>query len=101
GGLNEGSWPITTRNDAFLSRPMKIMLTLEPPEKRIGLSAHDFQWAMGMNKVVMSRALRVNHAPSLPSRWLQRLETVIGKQVWKQIRARGEIFLHWTKMLDH
>ncbi|MCZ2157786.1 double-strand break repair protein AddB [Bartonella sp. 220] len=100
GGLNEGSWPIATRNDAFLSRPMKMMLTLEPPEQRIGLSAHDFQWAMGMNKVVMSRAIRVNHAPSLPSRWLQRLETVIGKQVWKQIRARGENFLHWAKMLD-
>ncbi|WP_019219232.1 double-strand break repair protein AddB [Bartonella florencae] len=101
GGLNEGSWPITTHNDAFLSRPMKIMLTLEPPEQRIGLSAHDFQWAMGMDKVVMSRALRVNHTPSIPSRWLQRLETVIGKQVWQQIRARGEIFLHWAKMLDH
>ncbi|WP_273759051.1 double-strand break repair protein AddB [Bartonella sp. ML70XJBT.G] len=101
GGLNEGSWPITTRNDAFLSRPMKMMLTLEPPEQRIGLSAHDFQWAMGMNNVVMSRAIRVNHTPSLPSRWLQRLETVIGKQVWQQIRARGEIFLHWAKMLDH
>ncbi|WP_019223084.1 double-strand break repair protein AddB [Bartonella rattaustraliani] len=100
GGLNEGSWPITTRNDAFLSRPMKMMLKLEPPEQRIGLSAHDFQWAMGMNKVVMSRALRVNHVPSLPSRWLLRLETVIGKQVWKQIRTRGEVFLHWAKMLD-
>ncbi|EJF80175.1 double-strand break repair protein AddB [Bartonella sp. DB5-6] len=101
GGLNEGSWPITTHNDAFLSRPMKMMLTLEPPEQHIGLSAHDFQWAMGMNKVVMSRALRVNHVPSLPSRWLQRLETVIGKQVWKQIRARGEKVLHWAKMLDN
>ncbi|MET3559529.1 ATP-dependent helicase/nuclease subunit B [Bartonella japonica] len=101
GGLNEGSWPITTRNDAFLSRPMKMMLTLEPPEQRIGLSAHDFQWAMGMDKVVMSRALRVNHVPSLPSRWLQRLETVIGKQVWKQIRTRGEILLHWAKMIDN
>ncbi|WP_074381182.1 double-strand break repair protein AddB [Bartonella doshiae] len=101
GGLNEGSWPITTCNDAFLSRPMKMMLTLEPPEQRIGLSAHDFQWAMGMNKVVMSRALRVNHIPSLPSRWLQRLETVTGKQIWKQIRARGEILLHWAKMLDN
>lgn len=101
GGLNEGSWPITTRNDAFLSRPMKMMLNLEPPEQRIGLSAHDFQWAMGMDKVVMSRALRVNHVPSLPSRWLQRLETVIGKQVWKQIRTRGEILLHWAKMMDN
>ncbi|WP_375668166.1 double-strand break repair protein AddB [Bartonella sp. AP36NXGY] len=101
GGLNEGSWPISTRNDAFLSRPMKMMLTLEPPEQRIGLSAHDFQWAMGMDKVVMSRALRVDHVPSLPSRWLQRLETVVGQQVWKQIRARGEKIRHWAKMLDN
>ncbi|WP_375619208.1 MULTISPECIES: double-strand break repair protein AddB [unclassified Bartonella] len=101
GGLNEGSWPISTRNDAFLSRPMKMMLTLEPPEQRIGLSAHDFQWAMGMDKVVMSRALRVNHTPSIPSRWLQRMETVVGKQVWKKIRERGEILRHWAKMLDH
>ncbi|WP_330169364.1 double-strand break repair protein AddB [Bartonella grahamii] len=101
GGLNEGSWPISTRNDVFLSRPMKMMLTLEPPEQRIGLSAHDFQWAMGMDKVVMSRALRVNHTPSIPSRWLQRMETVVGKQVWKKIRERGEILRHWTKMLDH
>ncbi|WP_375645384.1 double-strand break repair protein AddB [Bartonella sp. AA56HLJMS] len=101
GGLNEGSWPISTRNDAFLSRPMKMMLTLEPPEQRIGLSAHDFQWAMGMDKVVMSRALRVNHTPSIPSRWLQRMETVVGKQVWEQIRERGEILRHWAKMLDH
>ncbi|MET3589035.1 ATP-dependent helicase/nuclease subunit B [Bartonella silvatica] len=101
GGLNEGSWPISANNDAFLSRPMKIMLTLEPPEQRIGLSAHDFQWAMRMDKVVMSRALRVNHVPSLPSRWLLRLETVIGKQVWKQIRARGDVFLHWAKTLDN
>ncbi|WP_332065254.1 double-strand break repair protein AddB [Bartonella sp. CB189] len=100
GGLNEGSWPITTRNDAFLSRPMKMMLTLEPPEKHIGLSAHDFQWMMGMDKVVMSRAKRVNHTPSIPSRWLQRLETVVGKQIWKQICARGEILLHWAKTLD-
>ncbi|WP_336278707.1 double-strand break repair protein AddB [Bartonella sp. CB175] len=100
GGLNEGSWPITTRNDAFLSRPMKMMLTLEPPEQHIGLSAHDFQWVMGMNKVVMSRAKRVNHAPSIPSRWLQRLETVIGKQIWKQICTRGEILLHWARTLD-
>ncbi|WP_375670805.1 double-strand break repair protein AddB [Bartonella sp. SD1336NMGDW] len=101
GGLNEGSWPISTRNDAFLSRPMKMMLTLEPPEQRIGLSAHDFQWAMGMDKVVMSRALRVNHTPSIPSRWLQRMETVVGKQVWEQIRERGEILRYWAKMLDH
>ncbi|MBB4075907.1 ATP-dependent helicase/nuclease subunit B [Bartonella fuyuanensis] len=101
GGLNEESWPMSTRNDAFLSRSMKMMLTLEPAEQRVGLSAHDFQWAMGMDKVVMSRALRVNHTPSIPSRWLQRIETVVGKQIWKQIRARGEILLHWAKLLDH
>lgn len=101
GGLNEGSWPIPTHNDAFLSRPMKSILALDPPERRIGLSAHDFQWAMGMDNVIMSRSKRTNHAPSIPSRWLQRLETVVGQKIWKQICMRGDTLLHWAKMLDY
>ena len=100
GGLNEGSWPQTARNDPFMSRPMKMTLTLEPPERRIGLAAHDFQMAMGMDKVIISRALRADDAPSVASRWLQRLETVVGKKVSKNMRRRGQIFVHWARELD-
>lgn len=100
GGLNEGSWPAKTRNDPFMSRPMKMTLTLDPPERRTGLAAHDFQLAMGMDKVVLSRALRADNAPSVPSRWLQRLETVAGHQVSRNMRNRGHVFVHWARALD-
>jgi ATP-dependent helicase/nuclease subunit B len=42
GGLNEGAWPRAAAADPWLSRPMRQKLGLEPPERAIGLSAHDF-----------------------------------------------------------
>ena len=33
GGLNEGSWPAETKTDAWLSRPMRAQMKLEPPER--------------------------------------------------------------------
>lgn len=100
GGLNEGSWPASTRNDPFMSRPMKMTLTLDPPERRTGLAAHDFQMAMGANQVIMSRSLRADNAPSVPSRWLQRLETVVGQKITKHMRHRGQTYVHWARELD-
>ena len=45
GGLVEGVWPPETRGDPWLSRPMRHDLGLDLPERRIGLSAHDFAQA--------------------------------------------------------
>ena len=50
GGLNEGTWPPETRSDPWLSRPMRRALGLDPPERRIGLSAHDFAQALARLK---------------------------------------------------
>ena len=47
GGLVEGVWPPETRADPWLSRPMRHELGLDLPERRIGLSAHDFAQALG------------------------------------------------------
>ena len=47
GGLVEGAWPPETRSDAWLSRPMRHELGLDLPERRIGLSAHDFAQMLG------------------------------------------------------
>lgn len=100
GGLNEGSWPAKTRNDPFMSRPMKAAIALEPPERRTGLAAHDFQMALGMDHVVLSRAQRTDNAPTVPSRWLQRLQTVLGNDVTNTMRQRGGRFLHWAREID-
>ena len=42
GGLNEGSWPPAVETGPWINRPMRAALGLPQPERRIGLSAHDF-----------------------------------------------------------
>lgn len=100
GGLNEGTWPGETRSDPWLSRPMKRDMALDPPERRIGLSAHDFIMASGMKEVVYTRAVKADGAPSVPSRWLQRLEAFTGSDALLPCRKRGEVLLVWGRALD-
>jgi ATP-dependent helicase/nuclease subunit B len=100
GGLNEGVWPRKPESDRFMSRLMKTGIDLEPPERRIGLAAHDFQMAMGAPDVVLARALRSGDAPAVPSRWLQRILTFVGKDHAQAMRRRGERFLSWARELD-
>lgn len=100
GGLNEGTWPGQTSNDAFLSRAMKVGIGLEPPERRIGQLAHDFQMAAAAPKLVLTRALRSGTAPTVASRWLQRLLAVGGARLGADMRMRGADYLAWANALD-
>lgn len=77
GGLNEGVWPQEASEDPFLSRPMRKQLRLPSPERRIGLSAHDFAGLAGQGDVVMTRAKRAGGRPSNPSRWIVRLKNIL------------------------
>jgi ATP-dependent helicase/nuclease subunit B len=74
GGLNEGTWPAEPPADPWLSRPMRRDLGLPPPDRRIGLAAHDFAQGLGASTVLLTRSLRVEGTPTLPSRWLTRLD---------------------------
>ena len=78
GGLNENSWPPTAAVDPWMSRPMREKFGLPAPERRIGQSAHDFVQAMGADEVVLTRAEKVDGTPTVPSRWLLRLEALAG-----------------------
>ncbi|MBU0888522.1 MAG: double-strand break repair protein AddB, partial [Alphaproteobacteria bacterium] len=78
GGLNEGTWPPAAGSDPWMSRPMRASFGLPLPERRIGLSAHDFAQAFAAPEIVLTRAEKVEGAPSVPSRWLLRLDTVLG-----------------------
>ena len=100
GGLNEGVWPRKPESDRFMSRLMKTGIDLEPPERRIGLAAHDFQMAMGAKKVVLARSARSGDAPAVPSRWLQRILTFVGKDHTAALRRRGDELLAWARTLD-
>jgi len=77
GGLNEGVWPARADSDPWLSRPMRREFGLPPPEQRIGRAAHDFAQCLSAGEVVLIRAARVEGNPTVPSRWLLRLETAL------------------------
>jgi ATP-dependent helicase/nuclease subunit B len=99
GGLNEGSWPPEVRSDTWLSRPMRLDLGLDLPERRIALSAHDFAQQLGAREVILSRAAKAEGAPTVASRFMQRLAAVAGSR-WADVKARGERYVHWARKLD-
>src|SRR6202049_1532019 len=100
GGLVEGVWPPTPRIDPWLSRPMRHELGLDLPERRIGLSAHDFAQLLGADDVILSHAAKVGGAPAVASRFLHRLEAVAGEERWQAAKAAGEKYVRFADQLD-
>lgn len=97
-GLEEGVWPGGAPTDPFLSRPMREALGLPPPERRVGLAAHDFAQASCAPEVILLHAERREGAPSVKSRWLWRLET-LAKGAGVAIPGHTEV-LDWARALD-
>jgi ATP-dependent helicase/nuclease subunit B len=100
GGLVEGVWPPAPRIDPWLSRPMRHELGLDLPERRIGLSAHDFAQLLGNDEVILSHAAKVGGAPAVASRFLHRLEAVAGEERWQAAKAAGERYVRLADQLD-
>lgn len=94
GGLNEGTWPPQIMNDPWMSRPMKSELGFSPAEQRIGQSALDFLGGCGGDRVILTRSEKIDGAPTVPSRWLLRMEALIGEL------PHGEMWLNWFQTLD-
>lgn len=80
-GLNEGSWPQAPSADALLAPGVLRALGIPGAEFRIGLAAHDLAGAMGAPEVVLSRAQRDAEGPTLPSRFVLRVEALLGDMV--------------------
>ncbi|MET0707543.1 MAG: double-strand break repair protein AddB [Tardiphaga sp.] len=100
GGLVEGIWPPAPRIDPWLSRPMRHQLQLDLPERRIGLSAHDFTQLLGADEVILSHSAKVGGAPAVASRFLHRLEAVAGEARWDAAVAAGEKYIRYADELD-
>ncbi len=98
GGLNEGVWPAPAGEDPFLSRSMRAALGLPSLDQRIGLAAHDFAQLACAPDVVLTRALRRDGAPSLASRWLWRLQTLV-KGAGAQL-TQAPTYVEWARLLD-
>lgn len=77
GGLNEGAWPRDAAIDAFLSRGMRRTAGLPSPERRVGLSAHDFAQLSAAPTVMLTRAKKAGGKPATASRWVVRLKNIL------------------------
>jgi len=107
GGLNEGVWPAAPAPDPWFNRQMRLDAGLLLPERQIGLSAHDFQQAIGAPEVILSRALRDAEAQTVPSRWLNRLINLTaglpaqsGDLALDAMRARGRRWLDQARRFE-
>lgn len=76
-GMNEGTWPPNADHDPWMSRPMREQYGLPTTERKITLAAHDFACALCNKEVFITRSERIDGTPTVPSRWLQRLETFL------------------------
>ncbi len=100
GGLVEDGWPAAVRTDPWLSRPMRAAMGLDAPERRIGLAAHDFAQLCGAREVILSQAGKLGGAPTVPSRFLQRLAAVASRERWSAAVARGDRLRRLAGRLD-
>ena len=100
GGLIEGVWPPAPRTDPWLSRPMRHELGLDLPERRIGLSGHDFAQLLGAEHVILSHSAKAGGAPAVASRFLHRLEAVAGETRWEAARQAGKQYVDFALALD-
>ncbi|WP_299684625.1 double-strand break repair protein AddB [uncultured Tateyamaria sp.] len=106
-GLNDGTWPEAPPPDPWLNRKMRADAGLLLPERRVGLSAHDFQQAVAAPDVWLTRAIRSDDAETVPSRWINRLRNLmtglpqgIGATCWQDMQTRGAAWLAHARVLD-
>ena len=107
GSLNEGIWPAQPDPDQWMNRKMRKDAGLLLPERRIGLAAHDFQQAVGVKEVWITRSKRNSESETTPSRWLSRLINLLeglnsngGKLALDNMRIRGAQHLSLINELE-
>ncbi|QDM40168.1 double-strand break repair protein AddB [Altererythrobacter sp. TH136] len=78
-GLNEGTWPTRPATDPLLAPAVLRALGVPGADFRIGLNAHDLAAAMGAPEVVLSRSRRDEGGPAIASRFLLRVQALLGE----------------------
>ena len=89
GGLTEGSWPASPAPDPLLPPAVLRALGVPGAEFRIGLSAHDLAGALGAPEVVLSWAGRDEGGLVIPSRFVLRVEALLGELAGDHREARA------------
>jgi ATP-dependent helicase/nuclease subunit B len=100
-GLNHGLWPAEAEIDPWLSRPMKAEVNLASPDRRIGLSAHDFVQNFAASTVHVTWSRKIDGVPTVPSRWITRLQAVLNAAEAESNEPSASPWLGWAASLDH
>ncbi len=100
GSLNDGTWPEVADPGPWLNRRMRENLKLPSPEEKIGYAAHDFTSFLGAPRVYMTRAQKIDGVPTVPSRWLMRLQALLAGMGLKDALDTQEPWLGWARARD-
>ena len=100
GSLNETTWPETVDPGPWLNRPMRHALGLPSPEDRLGHAAHDFTSLLGAERVFLTRAEKVDGVPTVPSRWLMRLQALLDGLDLGDLLDTDRSWLGWARARD-
>jgi len=100
GGFNEGIWPQKTASDPWLSRPMKKDFGFPVPEKSIGITGLDLSCFLGAKQIYLTRAEKSEGSPTIKSRWLMRLETVLKALEFDIKQLETDPYLLISKHID-
>ncbi len=100
GGLNEGTWPADPGHDPWMSRPMRAAFGLPSPERAVGFAAQDFVQGFCAPTVHLTRAARAQGAPTVPARWLQRLDVVMQALGHDPAVIRTQRWKSYVKFMD-
>ena len=103
GSLNDGTWPESADPGPWLNRPMRAELKLPSPEEKIGYAAHDFTQLLAGPRVFLTRAEKIDGVPTVPSRWLMRLNALLaGMGLGSALRSGdgASTYLAWARQRD-
>lgn len=101
GSLNDGTWPEAADPGPWLNRPMRKELGLPSPEETIGYAAHDFTSLLGARQVYLTRAEKIDGVPTVPSRWLMRLQALLAGFGISDTLQPAQPWLGWARARDN
>ncbi len=100
GSLNEGTWPQAADPGPWLNRPMREQMGLPSPEEAIGYAAHDVSMLFGAATVHITRAQKIDGVPTVPSRWLLRLNALLDGAGLSSALNPGKPWRQWAQTRD-
>jgi len=98
-GLCEGEFP-SKYGDDWLGNKIRAEFGLPSGAKKIGIAAYDFCNYLGNREVVLLYPKNQNNTPTIKSRFLLKLETVLKVNGWESWLKKSEEYLQLLN-LDH